>query len=115
LDGSGSSYYAFGDRKQPNLQKYFTTALAAFSSIARIAQPDTMIVQMVAFSDASWQLAKYLKTMRAAGLIELKLRGISTSKDGRLWRQVPNRKWYADQRGSRGAAQEVVLFHRLRE
>jgi DNA methylase len=114
LDGSGSSYYAFGDRKQPNLQNYFATALATFSSLARIAKRDTIIVQMLAFSDASWQLPKYLKTMRQAGLREMKLQGVSVGDDGRLWRMVPNRKWYADQRGSVGAAKEVVLFHCVR-
>jgi hypothetical protein len=114
FDGSGSSYYAFGDRKQPNLENYFATALATFSSLARIADRNTIIVQMVAFPDAKWQLPKYLKTMRSAGLTELKVQGASTSADGRLWRIVPNRKWYADQRGSVGAAKEVVLFHCVR-
>ncbi|MGH9959926.1 MAG: hypothetical protein ACREBC_22855 [Pyrinomonadaceae bacterium] len=37
---------------------------------------------------------------------------LSNSDDGRLWRTVPNRKWYADQRGPGGAGKEVVLFHR---
>jgi len=113
LDGSGSSFYAFGDRKQPQLEKYFSTALAAFSSIARIALHNTLIVQIVAFSEPTWQLPQYLKTMCAAGLTELKLQGVQTDHDGRLWRVVPNRKWYADQRGSRGAGKEVVLFHKL--
>lgn len=114
FDGNGLSYYTFGDRKNPNLRTYFDTAQLTFSSIARIAQRDTLIVQMVAFSDASWQLPKYLETMRAAGLEELKMSNASDSRDGRLWRIVPNRKWYADQRGSIGAAEEVVLFHRPR-
>lgn len=67
LDGSGSSYYAFGDRKQPQLEKYFSTALAAFSSIARMAQRNTLIVQIMAFSDPTWQLPLYLKTMLSPG------------------------------------------------
>jgi hypothetical protein len=115
LDGSGSSYYAFGDRKQPNLESYFSTALAAFSSLARIAVRDTIIVQMVAFSEASWQLPKYLDTLSRAGFEESNIADISNTSDGRLWRNVPNRKWYADQRASIGAAKEVVLFHRLKE
>src|SRR5207244_5624735 len=85
LDGSGSSYYAFGDRKQPNLENYFSTALAAFSSLARIASHHTIVVQMLAFSDASWQLPKYLKTMTAAGFRELRLEGLSDTEDARLW------------------------------
>src|SRR6266568_151678 len=56
LDGNGSSYYTFGDRKAPNLRAYFDTAREAFKSVARISQPNTLVIQMVAFSDASWQL-----------------------------------------------------------
>jgi DNA modification methylase len=111
-DGNGLSYYTFGDRKSPTLQTYFDTARSAFASIARISQPNTLVVQMVAFSDASWQLPQYLRTMREAGLQEFKLSGIANREDGRLWRTVPNRKWYADQRASVGAGKEVVLFHR---
>lgn len=53
------------------------------------------------------------KNHAVAGLTELKLQGVQTVHDGRLWRTVPNRKWYADQRGSRGAGKEVVLFHKV--
>lgn len=112
FDGNGLSYYTFGDRKNPHLQTYFKTARLTFRSIARIAQRDTLIVQMVAFSDASWQLPAYLETMRAAGLNEFKMSNVSDSRDGRLWRTVPNRKWYADRRGVIGSSKEVVLFHR---
>ena len=112
LDGNGLSYYTFGDRKERNLLSYFDTARVAFTSVARISQPSTLVIQMLAFSDPSWQLPQYLEIMRAAGFREFKLAGISNGNDGRLWRTVPNRKWYADQRGSAGAAREVVLFHR---
>jgi hypothetical protein len=112
FDGNGLSYYTFGDRKNPNLKTYFETAQSTFRSIAYIADSKTLIVQMVAFAQPSWQLPAYLKTMRAAGLVELRIPGFSNSEDGRLWRMVPNRKWYAEQRGSGGAGKEVVLFHR---
>jgi hypothetical protein len=112
LDGNGLSYYTFGDRKQPGLRNYFQTAREAFVSIGRIAAPKTMVVQMVAFSDPVWQLPLYLETMEEAGFREVMYAAIANEKDGRVWRTVPNRKWYADQRGHISASKEVVLFHR---
>src|SRR5439155_19627270 len=55
LDGSGLSYYTFGHRRAPGLKPYFDTARAAFTSVAALADSETLFVQMVAFSDASWQ------------------------------------------------------------
>lgn len=112
LDGSGSSYYTFGDRKYARLKTYFDNARQAFTSLAAIADQHTLFVQMIAFSEASWQLPEYLATMAAAGLKEVPADGLGNRDDGRLWRTVPNRKWYADQRGDIDAGKEVVLFHR---
>jgi hypothetical protein len=112
LDGNGLSYYTFGDRGYPELLTYFNAARTAFSSIAKIADRRTLIVQMVAFADPSWQLPAYLNAMADAGLTELRSTELANARDGRLWRTVPNRKWYADQRGIGGASKEVVLFHR---
>jgi len=112
LDGNGLSYYTFGDRKQPGLRNYFETAFQAFSSISAIADSDTTVVQMVAFSAPAWQLPLYLETMERAGFNEVQFAEIANGDDGRVWRSVPNRKWYADQRGAIAASKEVVLFHR---
>lgn len=112
LDGDGASFYTFGDRKQPKLTTYYDAAFAAFSSIAKIAKRDTTVVQMIAFSDTSWQLPEYLATMERAGFREVLFRDLSDSADGRLWRKIPNRKFYADQKGDTMSSKEVVLFHR---
>jgi hypothetical protein len=112
VDGNGLSYYTFGDRHRPGLKTYFEAAFATFASIARIADSHTLFLQMVAFADPSWQLPEYLATMEAAGLVEVPVPLIANGADGRLWRTVPNRRWYADQRGHGGASKEVVLFHR---
>jgi hypothetical protein len=112
LDGNAPSYYTFGDRQHPGLKTYFDAARAAFGSLARLADARTLFVQMVAFSDSSWQLPEYLETMRAGGLVEVPMLDLANAEDGRLWRSVPNRKWYANQRGDGGASKEVVLFHR---
>ncbi|HEX9987291.1 MAG TPA: DNA methyltransferase [Chloroflexia bacterium] len=113
-DGNGASYYTFGDRHAQNLNGYYEQIRAAFTSIAAVSGPRTIVVQMVAFSDPAWQLPRYLDTMNEAGLTEIVYPGFSDYPDGRLRRFVPNRKWYADQRGEIAASKEVVLFHRPR-
>jgi hypothetical protein len=112
LDGAGSSYYTMGDRKYPGLETYFDAIRATMSSVAKIADQRTVIVQMLAFSNPNWQLKRYLETMEEAGLVEVFLPSLAREHDGRLWRSVPNRRWYSDQRGNTPGSQEVVLIHR---
>lgn len=111
LDGAGLSYYTMGDRKNPGLRTYFENLKANFASIAKMAGPETVIVQMVAFSERDWQLPEYLRVMEECGLQEL-LPWDMDDDDGRLWRDVPNRKWHAQQRSNSPGAKEVVLLHR---
>jgi hypothetical protein len=73
---------------------------------------------MIAFSDPTRQLPRYLDMLQCAGFREVRVtqaagEGSTPKPQERLWRQVPNRKWYASQRGSISASKEVVLFHRL--
>jgi hypothetical protein len=110
LNGAGSSYYTMGDRKFPELRTYFDNITRSMASVAAISDKSTIIVQMVAFSDASWQLRKYLEAMQAAGLSELFLSSLQSEADGRLWRKVPRRKWYSQKRGETPSTLEVVLF-----
>jgi hypothetical protein len=111
LDGAGSSYYTMGDRKYPELKTYFDNIRATMSSIAALADEHTVVVQMVAFADPSWQLPRYLETMEEAGLSEAFIPALRGEADGRLWRSVPSRRWYSDQRGETPGSQEVVLIH----
>ncbi len=112
LDGSGSSYYTMGDRKNPGLASYFENITATMSSVAALADANTVVVQMLAFSEASWQLPQYLECMEDAGLTELFLPTLEGQADGRLWRSVPARRWYSEQRGTTPGSKEVVLIHR---
>ncbi len=112
LDGAGSSYYTMGDRKYPELRTYFENIKASMSSVAALSDTRTIIVQMLAFSEPKWQLSRYLETMEEAGLTEVFLPKLRGERDGRLWRSVPSRRWYSDQRGETPASQEVVLIHR---
>lgn len=113
LDGSGMAYYTLGDRKQRKLKRYFTEIAEAFNSLAKIAGEESWVVQMVGFSNPAWQLPKYLQMLKRAGLTEMKFADLANSRDGRLWRVVPNRKWFAAyQQTTQSTAREVVLFHR---
>jgi hypothetical protein len=114
LDGAGSSYYTMGDRKFPELKTYFAKLRTTMCSVAALSDKSTIVVQMVAFADPSWQLPRYLETMEQAGLSEVFLPALQGTGDGRLWRSVPNRRWYSDQRGDTPGSEEVVLIHRKR-
>lgn len=107
LDGHGQAHYTFGDRHSQ--QSYFTHAAAAFRGLARIAGPDTLMVQLMGFARPQDQLPLYLRMLEESGFEEVDL-----GFQERLWRQVPNRKWHADQRGETAGSREVVLVHRLR-
>jgi hypothetical protein len=111
LDGNGASYYTFGDRKAKGQKKYFREMQKVFNSLARISNNKTIVVQLIAFSEPGTQLRKYLKLMELAGFEEFYIKDNITHK--RLYRIVPNRKWYADQRGKTASSKEVVLLHRL--
>ena len=93
-------------------EKYFEQATAAFRSVAEVSDDKTTVVQMVAFSDPSSQLPEYLEMLENVGLSEKKASRFANTKDGRIWRSVPNRKWYASQSEQSGSGSEVVLFHR---
>jgi hypothetical protein len=114
LDGHGGCYYTFGDRRQQDLTSYFNQAQAAFESIAKISDENTLVVQMLAFSEPDRQLKRYGLMMNHAGFTELKFAELANAQDGRIWRHVPNRKWYATRLGSTPSSSEVVLFHKLR-
>jgi hypothetical protein len=112
LDGAGLSYYTMGDRKNPGLKTYFKNITASMSSAAKVADADTTFVQMVAFSEPAWQLPRYVEAMQEAGLKEYFLSCLKREADGRLWRRVPGRRWYSEQRGDTAASREVVFLHK---
>ena len=89
------------------------SATDAFSSLAKVADNNTTVVQMLAFSEPEWQLPQYLNAMETAGFEECRLNLSNEAVDGRLWRAVPNRKWHAAQKGQTPSSREVILFHRI--
>lgn len=115
LDGDGAAYYTMGDRKTHALSTYFVKLRAALDSVAAVCDQDTTVVQVVAFSEPAWQLPRYLSVADDAGFQEHFLASDSRlTPVERLWRSVPNRKWYAHQKGHTTGSQEVVLFHKLK-
>jgi DNA modification methylase len=114
-DGAGESHYLLGPRDEPELVTYYKRLKSVFTSTRALLAPDSVVVQLVAFSDPSWQLPAYLRTMEEAGFRELEAKSaLSTRVAGRIWREVPGRKWYANGKGDLPASNEVMLLHRVR-
>jgi DNA modification methylase len=109
LDGQGTAHYNFGTRSGAGCENYFASSFRTLKSIRGVMRPGSLIVQMIAFSDARRQLSRYLANMEAAGFSEV--RG-ETERFRRIWRDVPRRSWHADLQGRTGGAREVVLIHR---
>ncbi|WP_431123359.1 DNA methyltransferase [Flagellimonas flava] len=107
LDGHGLTYYAMGSRSQKDLKDYFFNIKESFKSISKVCDEKTIVAQILAFSNIEWQLPKYLKTMNEAGFEEVLI------ESDRIWRDVPNRKWYANYNKQSSSSKEVVLFHKL--
>ena len=69
---------------------------------------------MVGFHNPQHDLPRYLDAMYGAGFEEVRYDDAATEDDGRLWRSVPNRRWWAANAADMHTASEVVLFHRPR-
>jgi hypothetical protein len=107
LDGYGASHYTFGDRQRKTIDNYLERLAGCFKSLVSLMGPDSLLVQLVAFSNPDLQLRPYLATMGAVGLIETRVAG-----SRRLRRDVPNRKWYAQLLGKTASSKEILLVHR---
>lgn len=113
-DSRGASFYTLGHRGEEGLRSYYQQMRHALGSLARLADETTLLVQVIGFSDPAWQLPRYLQVADEVGFSEVKVPALANCRDGRVWRRIPNRKWYADQRGPIPSSREVMLFHRLR-
>jgi DNA modification methylase len=111
-DGAGEAYYCLGRRNETGLKTYFDRLGRAFTSVRGLVGKNSLVVQLVAFSQPEWQLPAYLQAMGDAGFNEL-LPVCETEYlfENRIWRQVPGRKWYANQKGKTESSKEVLLLH----
>jgi hypothetical protein len=113
-DGAGESHYLLGPRDEDELVTYYIRLKSVFSSVRELLDENSIVVQLVAFSDPTWQLPTYLQKMNEAGYVEAEADCITSAKvNGRIWREVPGRKWYANKRGEIPASKEVMLLHKL--
>lgn len=113
-DGAGESHYLLGPRDEDELVTYYARLKSVFLSVRSLLDENSIVVQLVAFSDPTWQLKAYLETMKEAGFVEAEADCTATAKvRGRIWREVPGRKWYANKRGEIPASKEVMLLHKL--
>jgi hypothetical protein len=112
-DGAGASFYMLGDRKEAGLTTYFERLQRVFGSVRSLLSDDALVFQLVAFSRPEWQFDAFLQAMEAAGFAEMAVESKADCiVDGRIWRHVPGRKWYATKRGRIPASKEVLLIHR---
>jgi DNA modification methylase len=112
-DGAGESFYALGRRDEPSLGTYFDRLKAVFTSVRSLLSEDALVFQLVAFANPTWQLPTFLRAMEEAGYSEMLVEANHECVvGGRIWRQVPGRKWYANKRGDISASKEVMLVHK---
>lgn len=112
-DGAGASFYMLGSRHEPGLATYFERLQGVFASVRSLLSEDALVFQLVAFSKPSGQLDSFLSGMELAGYREVHVDSKADCVvDGRVWRQVPGRKWYAKNKGKIPASKEVLLIHR---
>lgn len=113
-DGQGQAHYCFGYRKQRGLTTYFNGIRESFTGVRQVIDPGAIVIQMVAFSEPEWQLPRFLEAMDSAGFREVMPQSLGTLSEGRLWRNVPGRRWFALIQGNLSTSTELVLFHRPR-
>lgn len=108
------SFFTMGNRHtKTGAELYFNSIRSVFTNIGEHLDPGTPVVQLVAFNDKRNQLEPFLEAMSNAGFIETKAHGASSSSDGRIWRDVPHRKWYNSLgTGTSHSSNEVALIHR---
>jgi hypothetical protein len=111
LDGRVASHYTFGDRRRQGLVDYYARLRESFDAVYAVAADDVVVVQLVSFSSPETQLERYLSVVRDTGFREVRLSPKGAHRDGRLWRVVPNRKWYTHRTTGGSARLEVVLVH----
>lgn len=110
LDGFGESYYTLGNRITHHKEKYFIEMKNIFDSLKKISSPETKVVQLIAFSNPKIHLPRYLELMMKSGFEEINI--LDGGSEKRVWRKVPNRKWYAGINGYNPSSQEVLLVHK---
>lgn len=111
LDSRSNTYYNFADRRDKKIDRYVSAMRSSFASIARLMDESSRLVQLVAFAKPNEQLPAYLDVLADLGLVPIGIDGAGAAGTP-VSRTVPNRKWYADVKGSLNASTEYLLIHR---
>lgn len=112
LDGQGSGHYTFGYHQNHAKKTYFEIAKKVFTAIHASIHDDGIVVQLVGFSNPKKYLEKYLEMMSEAGYEEIPIIKDKLQRIKRIWRDVPNRKWYNRTNSEASSSKEVLLVHR---
>lgn len=110
-DGRSEAHYTLGSRFQRDNNTYFERLHDVFGALRPLLKPNTLIVQVVAFSQPRSQLSRFRDTMIDAGFVELRSQG---SPHCLITRVVPHRKWYAGTGDLSGSALEYLFIHKPR-
>ena len=111
LDGKGASHYTMGGRNQNDNKLYFDSLGDCFESIRKVSDENTVVAQVVGFSDPDTQLGQYINTLSSSGFKETMVNEQNRSEPFRVWRQVPGRRWYTNNTEFQ-SNKEVLLLHR---
>jgi hypothetical protein len=106
VDGLPPREYTFADRHDPDSDAYFKRQREILNSLALICDYDTIMVQLVSFSNPRRHLSRFKASMNDAGFEEVEL----PIPVRHLWRQIPNRRWYTH---GKGQGKECLLVHRF--
>lgn len=107
VDGYHASHYTFGARHRET-EFYQSRLVASFRAIRGLMAKEGLVIQLVSFARPEAQLPLFLAAMEDAGFEEQ----LPPSRR-RIWRPVPNRKWYVRTRAAAVPhSREVLLMHR---
>ncbi len=110
VNGHYASHYTMGSRTQRGVNNYFAELRHTFESLRGQLDPEATVVQLVGFSDCSYQLPLYMSSMAAAGYGAIGPSAVFM--DSSVFRRVPNRKWYIRTGATREAAgKEFLICH----
>lgn len=105
--------YTLHARRDEDGASYFEQLHETMVSSRQLIKDGGYMIQMVGFKNPRKQLPAYLESVQEAGFKEVTSKRLQTRRDGRLWRDVPGRRWYANMQGSAiSTRSEVVLLFR---
>ena len=110
-DGKSGKFYTMGGRSMAGLDSYFHELERSFRQIREIVDSDCMVVQLVAFSESSVQLPRFLQCMEASGFREVGLVVRGKRLEATPSRNVPIRKFHAALQGRTDSSIEYLLIH----